>query len=122
MTTKANRPLKALVLGTLGVGLWLLSSPSWAACLMKARQVDGVGTVRTLMLAPEREVAEYSALGFVRATCPVDMSLVRQYVEKLCAEPQGDGAALQAANTGLIGRPRENVCASARAGLAESGG
>ncbi len=119
MPTKVKRSYKAHVLGTFGVGLWLLSSPSWAACLMKERQVEGVGAVRTLMLAPEREVAEYSALGFVRATCPVDMSLVHQYVEKLCAEPRGEGAALRAANTDLIGRPRESVCASARAGLAE---
>jgi hypothetical protein len=122
MTTKVKRSCKTHVLSTLGIGLWLMSSPSFAACLMKARQVDGVGTARTLMLAPEREVAEYAALGFVRATCPADMSLVRQYVERLCAVPGGEGTALRVANTDLIGRSRESVCASARAALAESGG
>jgi len=121
MTTKANESLKPLVLSLLGVGLWLTSSPSGAACLVKMTQ-DGNGkTVPTLMLAPEREVADYAALGFVRAQCPQDMSIVRQYVERLCAEPGQSG--IRALNTEMaIGRERARACDSARAGLAEAGG
>lgn len=71
------------------------------------------------MLAPESEVNEFQSLGFSRVTCPTDLSLVRLYVERLCAgTPQGN---LPALNTDvLIGRPRESACASARAGLKEA--
>jgi hypothetical protein len=115
----ANLRLNARGLTVLGAGLWLMSDSSSAACLMKTRQIDGARTAFTLMLAPEREVAEYSALGFSRVTCPVDMRLIRHYVERLCAEP-GKGN-VQPLNTEMIiGRPRTRACASARAGLAES--
>jgi hypothetical protein len=97
--------------------LWTISESVSAACLVKLRQVDRIGTVHTLMLAPEREVEQYLLLGFSRVACPADMSLVRDYVQKLC---DGTGA-MRAINTeALIGRRRELACASARAGLAES--
>ena len=117
MTRNANRSLRPYVLVALSGVLWTISEPSSAACLVKARQVDRVGTVHTLMVAPEREVGQYLVLGFSRVACPTDMSLVRDYVQTLC---EGTGA-MRAINTeALLGRRRDVACASARAGLAES--
>ena len=119
MTREANRSLGRYVLAALCVGLWTMCESSFAACLVKPRLVDKVGTVHTLMLAPETEVGQYVALGFSRVACPTDMNLVREYVEKLC---DGRGAVRAFNPEALIGRSREVACASARAGLAESGG
>lgn len=121
MIRKANRHLKPRVLAALAVGLWMMSDSSFAACLMKSQQFEGVGTVSTLMLAPEREVDQYVPLGFNRVPCPTDMSVVRDYVERLC-DGTGRGVIPALNAEALIGRPRERVCASARAGLAEAGG
>jgi hypothetical protein len=121
MATNVNRLLKSCSLTVLAVGLWASSNAATAACLLKPQQVDPVGTVHTLMLVPEHEVAEYLSLGFSRVACPTDLSITREYVERLC-----DGAArgaLPGLNAdAIIGQPRERVCESARAGLAEAGG
>jgi len=122
MRSKANRSLKPRVLAALGLGLLMLSDSSFAACLLKPRQVDGIGTVHTMMVAPEREVAQYVALGFIRVACPTDMSLLRQYVEKGLCDGTAPGAGRPVNTEALIGRPRASACASARAGLTESGG
>jgi hypothetical protein len=119
VTRDLSRSLRPYVLAAVSVVLWTISDSSSAACLVKARQVDGVGTVQTLMLAPEREVEQYLLLGFSRAACPTDRSFVRDYVEKLCA---GTGAVRAISPEALLGRRRDVACASARAGLAESGG
>jgi len=119
--TNANRRLNTWLIVLLGIGLWALSDSSWAACLVKPRQLDGLGTVYTLMLAPESEVGQYVSLGFSRVECPTDLSIVRGYVQRLC-DGTGRGF-LRSLNTeALIGRPRALACASARAGLAEAGG
>jgi hypothetical protein len=120
MATNANRWLKPRVLAALAIGLWMLSESSSAACLLKPRQVEGVGTIYTLMLAPEAEVGQYTAFGFGRVTCPADMRIVREYVERLC--DTGRSGTRTANPDVLIGRSRELACASARAGLAEAGG
>ena len=121
MSTKMKRSLKPRLLAALGLGLLMLSNSSFAACLLKPRQVDRIGTVYTVMVAPEREVPQYVALGFSRVACPADMSLVRRYVETGLCGGTGPGP-VRAVNTdSLIGRPRALACASARAGLAEAG-
>lgn len=120
MRAKTNRSVDLCVLAT-GVGLWMTSGSSFAACLVKSQQVDPVVTINTLMLAPEQEVGQYLSLGFSRVACPTDLSVVRDYVERLCdGAPRGVIPAINAEL--LIGRPRAVVCASARAGLAEAGG
>jgi len=121
MRTKANRALDPRVLSALGLGLLMLSNSSFAACLLKPRQVDPIGTVYTVMVAPEREVAQYVALGFSRVACPADMSVVRQYVERGLCDGTGPGPVRPINTDALIGRPRAVACASARAGLAEAG-
>jgi hypothetical protein len=119
MTREANRSFRPYVVAALIIALWAVSESSFAACLVKPRQVDKVGTVYTFMLAPDREVEQYLVLGFSRVACPTDMSFVREYVEQLCDRR----SAFRAFNTeALIGRPRASACASAQAGLAESGG
>jgi hypothetical protein len=119
--TKANRRGRAWVLAALGVGLCLASGASSAACLQKAKQIKGVGAVPTFMLAPRSEVADYAKLGFAEVQCPSDMSVFRQYVEKICSS--SNAGEIPALNTEVMfGRNRERACNSARAGLAESGG
>ena len=116
MTPQAKRFLTLRVLAGVGAGLCMMSQSVSAACLLKPTQMNGA-TVYTLVVAPEQEVSEYLSLGFSRATCPTDMSLVRQYVDRLCADPN----TVPAPNTDvLVGRPRARVCASGRAGLTEA--
>ena len=118
MTMKSRSLLKPSLLTVLGVGLWMTADSSFAACLVKPPPPDGIPT---FMIAPEREVAQYSTLGFARVTCPIDLSVVRDYVQRLCDGLPRDG--LPGIDTAvLIGRPRDVACASARAGLAEAGG
>ncbi len=118
MTVKKRVLLKPAVLAALGVGLWMIADSSFAACLMKKPPPNGIPT---FMVAPEREVANYASLGFGRVTCPIDLSVVRDYVQRLCDGLPRDGfPGINAAV--LIGRPRDVACASARAGLAEVGG
>jgi hypothetical protein len=116
-----NRYGKPWVLAALGTALWIVSGTSSAACLQKLKQVKGVGAVPTFMLAPRSEVAEYATLGFAEVQCPRDLSVFRQYVEKICSSStSGDIPVL---NTEIaFGRSRIRACNSARAGLAESGG
>src|SRR6185437_11237404 len=119
---RSNRRAKKWALATLGVGLWIVASSSFAACLAKPwKTIQGGVTLHIFMLAPESQVAEYTSLGFQRVPCPSDRSNLREYVGRLCSgSPLGKVPAI---NTDVsIGRPRNYACASARAGLAEAGG
>jgi hypothetical protein len=118
MITKTRQLLKPSFLAALAVGLWIVADSSFAACLLRPAPPDGIPT---FMIAPKGEVAQYAALGFEQVPCPTDLSVVREYVERLCDGLPRDG--LPGINPAvLIGRPRDFACASARAGLAEAGG
>lgn len=120
MATNAQGLLRPWLLSGFAIALLAASPPSSAACLLRPQSADGIATVYTLMVAPEGEVAEYIAMGFRRAQCPKDMTLIRAYVERLCGSGR-DG--IPPLNTdALFGRPRKLLCASAQAGLKESGG
>ncbi len=106
---------KPLLYG-LGGTLWLICSSSHAACLIKPRTVQAVGTIYTFMIAARDEVAAYVALGFSAVPCPADLSSYRAYVDRLCASAPSPGMPV-IDTVALIGRPRDQVCASARAGL-----
>jgi hypothetical protein len=119
MTMQTRSFLKSSVLAVLGIGIWMVADSSHAACLVKPAPPDGIPT---FMMAPKQEVPQYAALGFGLVTCPVDLSVVRDYVQQLCdGLPRRSGLPGIFAAT-LIGRPRDVACASARAGLVEAGG
>lgn len=103
-------------------GLWAISHSASAACLEKPRtSKDGKIAAAIFMIAPESEVAVYGALGFDRVSCPKDLSVVRAYVDKLCAGT-GQGKYGPLDTDAVIGRSRTLACTSARAGLVEAGG
>ncbi len=113
--------IKRWALPATGVALLAMANSSSATCLLKSRQAESGGLAYTMMVAPASEVSDFASRGFLPVACPPDMSIVRAYVERLCATP-GQGS-VPAVNTEvLLGLPRERACASARAGLAETGG
>jgi hypothetical protein len=118
MVNNTNRYTKTSAIAALGVGLWLISGASQAACLIKT--VDGkVKVGAPFMIAPEREVAEYSAHGFIRVACPKDMSSFEQFARQLCDKTKGNN--LRSLNPDiLIGGSRERACTSVQAGMAEA--
>lgn len=118
MRRTANPWASALMIAA----LWGISHSSSAACLEKPRtSKDGKIGAGIFMISPEREVAVYGALGFHRVACPKDLSVVRAYVDKLCAGT-GQGKYGPLNTDAVIGRSRSLACVSARAGLAEAGG
>jgi hypothetical protein len=120
MTIYKSQYIRRWVLSGVGVALLAMAHSSSAVCLLKSHQAESGGLAYTLMVAPAGEVTDFASRGFVPVACPPDMSVVRAYVERLCATP-GQGS-VPAVNTEvLLGLPRERVCASARAGLAETG-
>jgi hypothetical protein len=98
-----------------------VSGHAKSACLMKAPSTMKVGSAITLMLAPKSEVAEFKSRGFVEIPCPGDVAALRQYVDLICSS-KGIGTMRVIDTVALFGRERSSACASARAGLAESGG
>jgi hypothetical protein len=120
MAITIHRPARASALAALGLTLWLLQSEaSAAACLVKPRQVPDAPPVYALVVVPEGEAADHLRLGFIRATCPLDTTRLRAYVERLCvaaARARGNPAQRETP----LGRSPELVCASGRAGLLEA--
>jgi len=89
-----------------------------AGCLMKDSPITAQVMGHAFMIAPQRVVPDYTALGFRPVDCPGDLSLVRVYVEHLCnASPDGSAPPLN--TEAVLGVPRPKACADARAGLAE---
>ena len=118
MSRKARPWAFALMIAALGG----ISHASSAACLEKPRQSkDGKIGAGIFMIAPDSEVIAYGALGFHRVSCPKDLSVIRAYVDKLCAGT-GQGKYGPLDTDAVIGRSRTLACVSARAGLAEAGG
>jgi hypothetical protein len=120
LTFETRRIGKVWVFGAFAVALWGGSHPVSAACLSKP--LPGArAPVYVVMLAPASQLSEYQSLGFQTVACPTDLSVLRNYVDQLCSG-SGDGSAPAIHTELVIGRPRAYACASARAGLAESGG
>jgi hypothetical protein len=115
MMKNGNWAKEPWTLAAISVGSWLSAHPCSAACLDKAKNVEGVGAVHTFM------IADYASLGFARIACPSDLSTVREYVDRICSgAPKGPAPSID--TNALFGRSRERACASAKAGLAEAGG
>ncbi|MEO8307656.1 MAG: hypothetical protein ABI616_06405 [Pseudomonadota bacterium] len=118
---KAKKYTKSWALAAVAIGLCVVSGVTSAACLQKTRPVKGLSGAQTFMVAQKSEVADYAKLGFSEVQCPKDMSVFRQYVEKICSS--SNAGSIPSMNTEIMfGRNRELACNSARAGLTESGG
>lgn len=118
-----RRAAKSWAFALMVAALSGISHSASAACLEKPRESkDGKFGAGIFMLAPESEVAIYVALGFHRVSCPKDLSVVRAYVDRLCAAGTGQGKYGPLNTDAVIGRSRTLACVSARAGLAEAGG
>lgn len=121
MKSEMTRTVRTGLITALGLGLWMLSGSSWAACLQKTVPVSGIGSTYVFMLAPESAVPAYVSLGFSRIDCPSDMSVFRSYVAQICGG--NGGGPYPPLNTDMaIGVPRSRACADAQAGLAEATG
>jgi hypothetical protein len=118
MISMATR-LRRLGAGMALIGLLaILPPPARAACLQRPIATAAAGTQMALTIAPESEVASYLASGFSRTACPTDLRSFAAYVDRVCTAP-APAAASTTRMQAVFGRSREQLCASARAGLAE---
>ena len=101
--------------------LLVFATESPAACLQKATTSNKGALQQVTMLAPASEVAQYTALGFSPVQCPSDMSVMKRYVARICAA-SGTSVRPLLNTAKMFGKTREQACASATAGLRESGG
>ena len=117
-TLPGSRRLWGLLL--LGFGSLMSMHSVHAGCLTKTWTVNAQSKGQTFMMAPQKAVAGYLALGFTPIDCPGDLTAVRAYIDRLCSgAPDGQ---IPPINTDLaIGVSRSRACAHARAGLAVIG-
>jgi hypothetical protein len=119
MKTETTRFLRVGALIFLGVGLWVSSTAAYAACLIKARDVNALSNSPPLIMAPESEIAAYIDKGYSRAACPKDMSLIQEFVRKLCDKTQNNLKLSGVSPNSVNQRSRDQACKSAQTALTE---
>jgi hypothetical protein len=91
-----------------------------AECLTKpVTKQDGTVVGRNLLLAPKSEIAKYEGRGYRVETCPTGVEQLRRSTEQLCAAAAAWPVEVRQAADARRGFTFSEICASARAAVAE---
>jgi hypothetical protein len=97
----------------------LLADAASAECLGKAVPRPDGTSGKDVILAPHAEVPKYSALGYRVQACTADVEQLSRGVEMLCAQGASTNPALRQSADARRGVSFSDLCASARAAVAE---